>query len=496
MEEHPRSHTPRLNLNFLPLLAGIFTFLPLVSCNDAGSFAERVGEALNREPEANFDPITQPDPTQILAEEADSIMPPPPDPAEARMARIIDKDCRVSILGYHDFTEAPRPRNDMIINIEEFRSQMQQIKDAELPVISMRQFLDWKAGKEEIPEECVMITIDDGWKATHTLAMDVLKEFEYPFTVFLYKNYVGVGGRSLTHQEIRDLIANGGTIGSHSISHNNMAKKSGKSAEQYKEWLKAELEDSYNFLVENFGDTGGVTKTFAYPYGIYSDQIVEMAREFGYEACFTVNGRKTKWPVEKDEEGKDTKNPVQKWGNEAMEIGRYIVHGTTGANFGPALSFGGGSVNSSGRKLISETKTEDGEVQGPLVTTYPESGATIKNRLPRIEMDVSKLSGVNPDSISMRITGYGSVPHEYDPETGIISYQIPQRLRGDSCGVVVDLRHTGNNETEKIGWNFKINQLAEYLSSDNTKIEVVKKVAPPSEDSKGKPVARPTTAQN
>ena len=84
-------------------------------------------------------------------------------------------------------------------------------------------------------------------------------------------------------------------------------------------------------------------KTFAFPYGIYSDRALELAREFGYEACFTVNGKKTSWDTED------------------MEIGRYVVHGTTLANFDPALDFGGGSLTSAGRKLLAESRTETGE---------------------------------------------------------------------------------------------------------------------------------------
>ncbi len=461
----------------IPLLA-LLLALPLASCDKIESATEKISDALNRKPEQPG-PANQPDPTLILADEPDVVMPPPPNPEDAaKMAIVINKEARVSILGYHDFTEDSNPRNDMIINIEDFRDQMNAIKEAELPVIGIRDFIAWKNGEADIPAECVMITIDDGWKATHTLAMNVLKEFEFPYTVFLYKNYVGVGGRSLTHDEIREMIANGATIGSHSVSHDNMAKKGGKSAEAYTEWLKVELEDSYQFLVDNFGDTGGVTKTFAYPYGIYSDQIKEMATEYGYDAAFTVNGKKTVWDVE------------------PMEVGRYIVHGTTLANFNPALNFGGASVSSAGRKLITDSKNEDGEVQEALVQMTPDKDATIKNRLPRIEMDLSRLEGVVPESISMRITGLGMAPHDYDPATGIISYQIPQRLRGETCGVQVEFRHSGNKDPERIGWNFKIDKLAEYLSADATKIVEPKEVAPPRKNEKGQMVAQPTTAQN
>ncbi len=323
---------------------------------------------------------------------------------------------------------------------------MQSIKDTELPVISMREFLDWKQAKGNIPEECVMITIDDGWKATHTLALGVLKEFGFPFTVFLYKNYVGVGGRSMTHDEIRELAANGGTICSHSVSHQNMSSRSGKSAEAYEAWIKEELEESHRFLVENFGDTGAVEKAFAFPYGIYNDQVLQMASDFGYEACFTVNGKKTDWETED------------------LEIGRYVVHGTTLANFDPALNFGGGNVTSSGRKLMTETKTEEGETEAPLVTVSPKDNSTISNRLPLIEVDLSRLEGVQPDSISMRISGFGKVPHHFDAATGKLTYQIPQPLRLEAYGVQVSFRHSGNADNEAIAWNFQFDRLAAYLS--------------------------------
>lgn len=418
----------------------LFLFLPLLclflgGCEKAAPVLDVVKEALDRETGAS----------EAEMQEAD--IPPPPEPVA--MEPVINKEARVSILGYHDFTDGTSS-NDMVLNIDDFRSQMQAIRDSELPVISMRQFLDWKQGKKDIPAECVMITIDDGWKATHTLALGVLREFGYPFTVFLYKNYIGVGGRSMTHDEIREIAANGGTISSHSVSHRNMSRRGGKSAEAYTEWLREELEESHRFLVENFGDTGMVIKTFAFPYGIYNDQVLDLAKEFGYEACFTVNGKKTDWETDD------------------MQIGRYVVHGTTLANFDPALSFGGGNLTTSGRKLMTESKTEEGETEAPLVSVKPPASSLIGNRLPLIEVNLSKLEGVQPDSISMRVTGFGKVPHTYDPATGLVTYQIPQRLRQEHCAVQLGFRHAGNSEPEIIGWEFKVDLLADYLSSDVT----------------------------
>lgn len=413
---------------------GIF----LTGCEKVKPYLETVKNALDRETRE-----------EAAARKSLAEIDIPPPPAPVKMEPVVNKDARVSVLGYHDFTDGSST-NDMILNIEDFRRQLQAIKDAGLPVISMRQFLDWKQAKADIPAESVLITIDDGWKATHTLAMDVLKEFAYPYTVFLYKNYVDIGGRSLTYDEIRELAANGATLSSHSVSHQNMSRRGGRSEAEYDAWLREELEESYHFLEKNFGDTGAVIKTFAFPYGIYSDRALELAKNFGYEACFTVNGKKTSWDVDD------------------MQVGRYVVHGTTLANFEPALNFGGGSVTSAGRKLLTESTTETGEEQGPLVTVKPPANSVLGNRLPLIEIDLSKLGGVDPASLILRVTGFGVVPHQFDPAVGLVTYQIPQRIRLDTCGVQLSFRHAGSSDTEIIGWTFEIDQAADYLSSDIT----------------------------
>ncbi|MCB1235839.1 MAG: polysaccharide deacetylase family protein [Verrucomicrobiae bacterium] len=415
----------------------VFAMLALGGCGEQG-LASKIKEALDRPPPDQLG-LEQPAPEELLADEPDSVIPPPPEPVPMEPA--IDKEARVSVLGYHDFTEG-KSTNDMIINIGDFREQMREIKDAELPVISMSQYLAWRRGEEDIPPRCVLITIDDGWKATHTLALPVLKEFGFPFTVFLYKNYVASGGRSMTLDEIRELMAAGCEVGSHSLSHQNMSQRRGRGDAEYAEWIRSEVEDSHLFLKENFGPYGNVLKVFAYPYGIYNDQVIAAAEKFGYEACFTVNGRKAVWE------------------EEFSKVGRYMVYGN---NFAMAMDFGGGSVLSSGKKLMSEAKDDDGEVRGPLVTTWPEDGQTIVDRLPEVQMNVGQLEGVVADSIVMRVTGLGLVPHRYDPEKGVVSYQMPQRLRSDTCGVQVSFRHAGNKETEVIAWNFKVDLLAGYL---------------------------------
>ena len=70
-------------------------------------------------------------------------------------------ETRVAILGYHDFSRT-LPATEMRMNTDVFRAQMQALKASGVPVISMKEFLEWKLGSRQLPAKCVMITIDDG----------------------------------------------------------------------------------------------------------------------------------------------------------------------------------------------------------------------------------------------------------------------------------------------------------------------------------------------
>ena len=424
--------------------------LTCISCQKAKEFSTRIVERVAAA-EKSGEAVEQREPTlmELLADEPYTVIPPPP--KAVAMEEVINKEAQVSILLYHDFTES-ESRADMVINIDKFREQMQMIKDSGLPVIGIKEFLEWQRGKQNIPDQCVMITIDDGWKATHTLALSVLKDFGYPFTLFLYKNYVGIGGRSLTYEEVKDIMAAGGVIGSHSVSHKSMLQGD-RSDEEYETWLNEEFRESYDFLVRNFEEYGTVMKVFAYPYGIYSNQVAEKGKAMGYDLLFTVDRRKTNWD------------------SPAAELGRYIVYGTSDTNFTQAMTFKGATMLASGRRLMagSDEKAKDKKSDIPLVTTHPADGEKISARLPLIEMNVSRLTGVNPDSIRMLVSGLGEVPHEYDAPRGVIRYQIPQRLRNEDCTVQVALSHEDSSKPEVIVWKFQVDLAVAYMPEKKLK---------------------------
>lgn len=151
--------------------------------------------------------------TCIWAQDSPVSVPPVVAPVE-----IPDDGVRVSVLGYHDFAEN-KPATQMRIQPSKFRKQMETIRQLGIKVISMEDFSAWKKTGKEIPKKSIVLTFDDGWKPVYTDIFPILKEFGYPFTIYLYKEYVDGGGRALTTPMIQEMMPKGATIGSHSVSH-------------------------------------------------------------------------------------------------------------------------------------------------------------------------------------------------------------------------------------------------------------------------------------
>ena len=349
----------------------------------------------------------------------------------------LNKSAVVSILGYHDFRE--RGGSPMIISASKFRDQMKAIKDSGIPVIPLSDVLAWKKGTKNIPEESIVITMDDGWQGVYEHAFPVLKEYGFPFTVYIYKKYVNIGGRSLTWAQVKEMMQSGCEIGSHSISHESLRAKKGRTEAQHQQWVLAELKESKIFLEENLGVP---VTSFAYPFGIFDDSVADLGLQLGYETLVTVNSQKVSW---------DT--PMGK-------MGRFIIHGESDANFKLATSFRGRGDVTSNHFLKADAKDEQGR---QLVQMSPAPDEEVKDRMPVIKVNLERVATVVPESVRMRVGGLGVVPATYDPATKTVTYRLPYRLRQQDCAVTLNFKRSAELADEVISWRFKIDLEAAYL---------------------------------
>lgn len=264
---------------------------------------------------------------------------------------------QVAVLGYHDFSNT-KTTTEMRMKTAEFCRQMQFLHDSDICVISMQDFLEWRFGTRCLPARCVLITIDDGWKSVYTDAYPVLKAYGYPFTLYLYVRYVGVKGSSMTHEQLKEMMQHGATIGCHSWNHlyPSKWKRYSQTSVQYATQLQKEFIDSRAKLQEWFGNCS----TYCYPGGYHTAPMRATLKLADYQAAFTVIEKKVKCDV----------NPYQ--------VNRYMVFGVDTAIFRRAVNF-------DGKEGVDPTITAINNAEAPARAFFPSAFTGVSSPLKQTE---------------------------------------------------------------------------------------------------------------
>ena len=187
----------------------------------------------------------------------------------------------VTVLIYHRFGEDKYPTTN--ISVERFREQMEFLKSNDYTVIPLGQLVQFLGQGTKLPERAVVISIDDGYKSVYENAWPVLKEYDYPFTVFLYaKATENKHWNYLSWSQVKEMKDAGVEFQNHGFAHKHMAfKPEGMDMEEYKSWIRADLAVSTRILSEELEER---PRFFAVPYGEYSETVLDEVRLFGYEA--------------------------------------------------------------------------------------------------------------------------------------------------------------------------------------------------------------------
>jgi peptidoglycan/xylan/chitin deacetylase (PgdA/CDA1 family) len=365
---------------------------------------------------------------------------PTPAPAMA-----INKSASVIVLLYHRFEEH-RPKDLLAITPEEFDKEMQEIKDAGFTVIPMQDFIAWRRGDKNIPAKSCIITIDDGYLSGYDTAWPILKKYGYPFTMFMYVDYINSGGKSISWDQLAEMRDAGVDIECHTYSHSRLddpghGVDATTKARVEKDiqtlgregWLHKEIVDSKKMLEQQLGIK---VDAFAYPFGNGSNNphIRQVVKDAGYDVAFNVYGRRNGYSYP----------PFD-------QIGRYAIGGPDSARiFADAMKMiGGGDVGGA-----PATEPAYAELAAASMVTEPMEGATINNTRPTIKANLATMGAIDPGSVKMRISGIGPVPATYDPKTKIVSYTLPTPLAKDTYFVFLDATLNGKQAETK--WNFNV----------------------------------------
>ncbi|MEM9383927.1 MAG: polysaccharide deacetylase family protein [Pseudomonadota bacterium] len=188
----------------------------------------------------------------------------------------------VPVLCYHRFGT---PSSRLTVTPAQFRAQLAYLRDHGYRVVHLEEALAFLTGDGTLPPRSVVITIDDGYPSTYSVAFPLLREFDFPATVFVYSDFVGRGG--LKPAQMTEMAATGLIrFAPHSKTHANLSQlMPGESTTDYRQRLADEVGEPAQRLAALID---APVSAFAYPYGATTGEVVDLLRDSGYASAFTV----------------------------------------------------------------------------------------------------------------------------------------------------------------------------------------------------------------
>ncbi|OZG73020.1 poly-beta-1,6-N-acetyl-D-glucosamine N-deacetylase PgaB [Hahella sp. CCB-MM4] len=229
------------------------------------------------------------------------------------------------VLAYHDLYDVKlQPTKRIFANTvsrDRFIEHLNWIKQNNYHPVSFQQILEAKAGKSTLPQNAVLLTFDDGYESFYTTAFPLLKLYGYPAVIGLVGKWlesepgqeVQYGKTNLDRKhflnwaQIREMEASGLIeFASHTFNlhYGIFANPFGneqpaavspqfdKSSGQYETPVQYEqrLRNDFQTTRQQMKSEGiREPRILIWPYGAYSEQSINFAREEGYPFTFSLD---------------------------------------------------------------------------------------------------------------------------------------------------------------------------------------------------------------
>lgn len=201
------------------------------------------------------------------------------------------------VLMYHMISEhLPKNQskfNRLRVKPSEFEKQLIWLKENGFKSFTLSELVRL----ENIPEKSVVLTFDDGYEDNFRNAFPLLQKYGFKATIYIVLNRFENNWatdkdldkasnelnneKMLTNEQIKVMLDSGLIeIGSHTLDHVNLPKLNKEEKEKQLLESKKQIENIFDIKCNSF----------AYPFGFYDDDSVEIVKNSAYtNATTTVN---------------------------------------------------------------------------------------------------------------------------------------------------------------------------------------------------------------
>ncbi len=198
------------------------------------------------------------------------------------------------ILMYH-MIAAPKPGsryNGLRVSLEQFERQLDWLSNNGWTSFFASELVN---SEDDLPNKSYAITFDDGFEDNLTHALPLLKKYACKATLYLVVDRFDRDWsrerkahhddeeikheKKLTDTQVKEMLASELIeLGSHGMTHANFTRLNREQTEQELQQSKKILEETFNIRIESF----------AYPFGLYTSEQVEMIKQAGYSNAVTT----------------------------------------------------------------------------------------------------------------------------------------------------------------------------------------------------------------
>lgn len=193
------------------------------------------------------------------------------------------KNCKkIPVLCYHDimktkdYNKLTEEEKAFVIEYDVFEKQMKLLKKLGYKTLTMDEFYKWKKGEIKLPYKSVLITFDDGYENVYKYAMPILKENNLKSCVFIIASKLNDVKDYISISQIKDSQKKYPNIEFCSHSYDLHVRGSVESKKL------SELEKD----IKQYEKSMGKCKYFAYPFGHYTNEMIESLKSHDYKLAF------------------------------------------------------------------------------------------------------------------------------------------------------------------------------------------------------------------
>jgi len=181
------------------------------------------------------------------------------------------------IFVYHRFDDNRYPTTN--ISTKALRAEFNYLKKHNYKVVPLADFVEKIKKGEEVPDNWVAFTIDDGFRSFYKNGLPVFREYGFPFTLFVAVKYTEEKYKDYVSWEQLKKIAKYGSIEFHSYGHGHFGRMSN-------EQIRADMDKGLKLMKEHLNYK---PRFFVYPYGEYDNRVENIIKSYGFKAVFNQN---------------------------------------------------------------------------------------------------------------------------------------------------------------------------------------------------------------